>query len=46
MVSFEAVLKIAERYSLGMITRDELITELIAAGASVGFARSVAAKTV
>lgn len=38
------VARIAERYSLGMITKSEVAEELIKAGASAGFARSVIAK--
>lgn len=38
------LVKIAGRYSAGMITRSELIEELIAAGATVEFARRVASK--
>jgi hypothetical protein len=40
----ESVFKIADRYQLGMITKDELIMELIEAGFPVAFAESVANK--
>lgn len=44
IMEYNAIAKIAERYAMGMITKEEVAEELIAAGATPGFAKAVLSK--